>query len=85
MTGPPRPTGRSRPMADKKEPKDLLQRLGYIPEDELANLLGISVRTLKNRPLSNQPAYVKAGRRRLYEEASVREFLARRRVSDPLA
>ena len=64
-----------------KQPATLMERLGLIPEEELAALLGVSVRTLKNRPSSNLPTYVKAGRRRLYEEASVREYLARRRVS----
>ena len=43
----------------------LLERFGLIPEEDLAKLLGVTVRTLQNRPRSNLPAFVKAGRRLL--------------------
>jgi hypothetical protein len=49
-------------------PEHLLERFGLIPEEDLAALLGISVRTLKNRPRSNLPVYVKAGRKWLFRE-----------------
>lgn len=56
----------------------LLERFGLIPEEDFAKLLGVSVRTLQNRPRSNLPAFVKAGRRRLYKEESVRAYLEAR-------
>lgn len=62
-------------MSDQSQ---LLDRFGLIPEEELAKLLGVTVRTLQNRPRSNLPAFVKAGRRRLYKEESVRAYLEAR-------
>lgn len=56
----------------------LLERFGLVTEDDLAALLGITVRTLKNRPRSNLPSYVKTGRRWLFVEKSVREYLERK-------
>lgn len=56
----------------------LLERFGLITEDDLASLLGIGVRSLRNRPRTEMPTYVKAGRRRLYVEKSVREYLERK-------
>jgi hypothetical protein len=56
----------------------LLERFGLIPEEDLAKLLGVTVRTLQNRPRTNLPAFVKAGRRRLYKEDSVRAYLEAR-------
>lgn len=53
----------------------LLNHYGLITEEALASLLGISIKALKNRGRTNLPNFVKVGRRRLYEEASVREFL----------
>lgn len=64
-----------------KQPKNLLERLGLIPEEDFAALLGVSVKTLKNRPLTDLPAFVKAGRRRLFKEQSVREYLDARTKS----
>ena len=65
----------------KQQSKSLLDRLGLIPEEDFAALLGVSVKTLKNRPRTDLPDYVKAGRRRLFKEASVREYLDARTVS----
>lgn len=56
----------------------LLERFGLITEGDLATLLGVSVKTLKNRPRANLPTFVKAGRRRLFVEKSVREYLERK-------
>lgn len=53
----------------------LLERFGLITEEDLAALLGCSVKTLKNRARSDLPAFVKAGRRRLFKEDSVRAYL----------
>lgn len=64
-------------MTGKPAKPDLLQRFGLVSEEDFAALLGISVRTLKNRPSSSMPEYVKAGRRRLYKEEAVREYLER--------
>lgn len=64
--------------------KTLLERFGLIPEEDFAALLGISVKSLKNRSRFHLPAYVKIGRRRLYVEESVREFLKKHQV-DPLS
>lgn len=64
-----------------KQPKNLMERLGLIPEEEFAALLGVSVKTLKNRPLTDLPAFVKAGRRRLFKEQSVRDYLDARTKS----
>lgn len=70
-------TGRS-----PKQERALLDKLGLVPEEEVAGLLGVSVKTLKNRPRSNLPEYVKAGRRRLFKLASVREYLEARTVAE---
>lgn len=64
-----------------KQPKNLLERLGLIPEEDFAALLGVSVKTLKNRPRSDLPEFVKAGRRRLFKEQSVRDYLDARTSS----
>ena len=60
----------------------LLERFGLITEEDLAALLGCSVKTLRNRARAELPAFVKAGRRRLYKEESVREFI-NRKTSEP--
>ena len=60
------------------EATQLLERFGLIPEEDLAKLLGVTVRTLQNRPRTILPAFVKAGRRRLYKEDSVRAYLEAR-------
>jgi hypothetical protein len=49
-------------------------------EEDLAALLGMTVKSLKNRPRSDLPEFVKAGRRRLFKEASVRAHLEARMV-----
>lgn len=59
----------------KQEPA--LQRFGLVSEQEVAGLLGITVESLRNRPLDRIPAYFKSGRRRLFREESVREFIDR--------
>lgn len=56
------------------------ERFGLMTEEDLAKLLGVTVRTLQNRPRSNLPAFVKAGRRRLYKVDSVRAYLEARLV-----
>ena len=63
-------------MRTRKEEQTLMQRLGLIPEEDFAALLGVAVKTLKNRPRSDLPEFVKAGRRRLYYKASVARLVA---------
>jgi hypothetical protein len=57
---------------------NLLKRFGLIAEEDFAALIGISVKTLKNRPRDQLPAYVKVGRRRLFKEDAVRAYLEAR-------
>lgn len=68
-------------MRPQKQNQNLMQRLGLIPEEDFAALLGVSVKTLKNRPRADLPEFVKAGRRRLFKEASVRDYLDARSSS----
>jgi excisionase family DNA binding protein len=53
----------------------LLKRFGYVSEEDVARLLGVTVKTLKNRRHSDLPEFVKSGRRRLFKEASVQTYL----------
>lgn len=55
--------------------KELLERFGLMTEEQLATLLGITVPSLRNRPRERLPEFRKEGRRKLFIEASVREFL----------
>jgi hypothetical protein len=75
LSKPPRRGG-----AVTTEGVDLLERFGLITEEDLAALLGMTVKSLKNRPRSDLPEFVKAGRRRLFKEASVRAHLEARMV-----
>ena len=62
-------------MSKRVREKDLLKHFGLITEEQLAALLGITVPTLRNKPRDKLPEFTKKGRRRLFWEASVREFL----------
>jgi hypothetical protein len=53
----------------------MLEQFGLLADEDLAALLGLSVKSLKNRPRDQLPEIVKVGRRRFYKEASVREWL----------
>jgi hypothetical protein len=61
-------------MSDMIESEPLLERFGLLTEEAVASMIGISRQSLKNRPVSQLPEFVKVGRRRLFKEASVREF-----------
>ena len=61
--------------------RELMDRFGLMPEEELATLLGITVKTLKNRRHADLPAFVKAGRRRLFRAESVQAYLDARTVT----
>lgn len=62
------------------EPRHLLKEFGLVTEEDFAALLGVSVKTLKNRPRADLPEFVKAGRRRLFKADSVRAYLEARTV-----
>jgi hypothetical protein len=53
--------------------KDMLDKFDLVSEAALANLLGITVESLRNRPRGQLPEFFKSGRRRLYRAESVRE------------
>jgi hypothetical protein len=60
---------------------DILKRLGYVSEADLAELLGITVLALRNRPRTRLPPFVKDGRRKLFKETDVRDYLERRTIN----
>lgn len=60
---------------------DVLKRMGYLSEGELAELLGVSIKTLKNRPRAQLPPFAKAGHRRIFREADVLDFLQAKTLS----
>lgn len=64
-------------MSERAKADPTLQRFGLVSEAEVAGLLGITVESLRHRPTDKLPAYFKAGRRRLFREESVREFIDR--------
>lgn len=61
-------------MSNESE-SDVLKRFGLIAERDVASLLGITVESLRHRPLDRLPAFFKDGRRRLFKEEAVRDFL----------
>lgn len=85
--------GRERPMPDDDDLTEelvtaetdrsiaLLDEFGLMSEQDLACLLGKNVRTLRNTPVADLPAFTTAGRRRLFYKDSVRQFLEDRKVS----
>ena len=60
-----------------KAESETLKRFGLVSEQEVAALLGITIDSLRNRPLDRLPAFFKQGRRRLFKEDAVREFIER--------
>lgn len=59
----------------------LLKQFGFVAEEDVAKLLGVSVKTLKNRRREDLPTFVKAGRRRLFKADSVQAYLDARIVN----
>jgi hypothetical protein len=59
----------------------LLKQFGLVAEEDVAKLLGVSVKTLKNRRRDDLPEFVKAGRRRLFKEESLKAYLDARTVN----
>lgn len=58
-----------------RQEQDLLKHFDKITVEQLAKLLGVTVKTLKNRPSADLPAFKKVGRRWLFDGESVRDFL----------
>ena len=56
--------------------KRLLAEFDLLTEENVARLLNIDVKTLKNRPRTQQPSFSKVGRARLYSKQAVLDFLA---------
>lgn len=54
---------------------DLLKHYGLVSEEQLAAILGITPKTLQNRRPEKLPKFIKQGRRRLFLEDSVRDYL----------
>ena len=56
---------------------DLLKAFDVVTEEQLATLLGVGVKAIKNRPADRLPAFKRDGTRgrRLFSGESVREFL----------
>ena len=54
-----------------------LKEFGYVPQEDFAAMLGISVKSLKDKPRSELPDFAKVGHRWLFKADSVREYLER--------
>jgi predicted DNA-binding transcriptional regulator AlpA len=61
---------------------ELRRELGYISEEALAGLLGVTVPTLRNRAAAGTlPPKYKLGRASVYRLAEVEAFIRRRRIN----
>jgi hypothetical protein len=56
---------------DRGRRTELLEKFGLITESDLATLWGVSVKTLRNKPLVDLPEFVNMGRARLFYVESV--------------
>lgn len=65
------------PTTTRQKQDPTLQRFGLVTEAEVADLLGITVASLRHRPRDTLPASFKSGRRRLFKEDDVRAFIER--------
>lgn len=70
-----------KPIDHAAERRRLLDKFDMITEEELAVLLDVTVKTLKNRDQRDLPAFSKVGNKRLFFKADVIKFL-RRRTND---
>ncbi len=60
------------PLIDRER---LFAEFDILTEESVAALLGIKVKTLRDRPLAQKPASTKIGQDRVYHRQSVKEFL----------
>jgi hypothetical protein len=49
--------------------RDMLEQFGLLADEDLAALLGLTVKSPQNRPRDQLPEIVKVGRRRFFKEA----------------
>jgi hypothetical protein len=70
---PPTAVAAASPVAEQR--RAMLAEFGLMTEQDLAALLGLTVKTLLNRPFADLPEFTTAGRERLYFKASVVTFL----------
>jgi len=65
-------------MAKPRRAIDWLKEFGLVPRADFAAMLGISEKTLQNRPRDQLPGeVVRVGNRTFYKADAVREFLDR--------
>jgi len=65
-------------MAMKPNRKPLLEDCGMYTEEDVAAILDVSVKTLKNRSVDDLPPFSKAGGKRLFFKEDVVAFLRQR-------
>lgn len=72
------------PRQTRRTPKGIewLKQFDLVPEEAFAEMLGVSVKTLKNRPRDQLPAFTKMGHRRLFRGESVRAMIDRNTKQD---
>ena len=70
-------TRSTKPIEHDAERQRLLDKFDMITEEELAVLLDVMVKTLKNRDQRELPAFSKVGNKRLFFRADVIKFLRR--------
>lgn len=68
--------------SNRKGPQGIewLKEFGFVPEEDFAAMLGVAVKTLKNRPHDQLPEFAKVGHRRLFKADSVRAYLDKHMV-----
>jgi hypothetical protein len=71
-------------MSELMEPQQLLERIGLISEAALAAMIGVEIKSLKNRLRTELPDLVKIGHLRLNKEESVREIFGVTGPTPPL-
>lgn len=74
-----------RPEGRQPQGIEWLKEFGLVPEEDFAAMLGVGLKTLKNRPRDQLPEFVKIGHRRLFRAESVRAYLDRQTVNGSTA
>jgi hypothetical protein len=64
-------------LSSEEKRRAMLAEFGLMSETDLATLLGVTQKTLRNRPFTDLPDFTTAGRERLYYKASVTLYLRR--------
>jgi len=64
----------------------LMREMGYLSEQEVCSLIGVTTATLRNRQSSGDaPPAFKVGKRKLFKRIEVERWIARRRVAKAAA